>query len=113
MLLALVLPAMAVLPTLTCRRAAAPLRRQAPAQLNMPRHLAVIPDGNSRWAAREQKERIEGHWAGVDALRTLVESCARTDGIDVLTVYALSVENLQRPAAETRWLMQRPAIRTR
>lgn len=70
----------------------------------LPRHVALIPDGNSRWAERQGLPCRDGHRAGVDSLRTVVQTCAATQGIDTLTVYAFSSENWQRPAVETRWL---------
>lgn len=71
----------------------------------LPRHLAVIPDGNSRWARQEGRPRRDGHLKGVSAMRKLVESCVELDGVDVLTVYAMSMENWQRPPLETAWLL--------
>jgi undecaprenyl diphosphate synthase len=71
----------------------------------LPRHVAVIMDGNGRWAARRNLPRVEGHRAGIDAVRETVEACARL-GIDVLTLYAFSKENWKRPRAEVDTLMQ-------
>ncbi|MGD2115269.1 MAG: isoprenyl transferase [Acidobacteriota bacterium] len=70
----------------------------------LPRHLAVIMDGNGRWAARRGLPRVEGHRAGVKAVRETVETAARL-GIEVLTLYAFSVENWKRPRAEIWALM--------
>ena len=70
----------------------------------LPAHIAVIMDGNGRWAARRHLARVEGHRAGVDSVRDSVEVCARL-GIDVLTLYAFSVENWKRPLAEVQGLM--------
>jgi undecaprenyl diphosphate synthase len=76
-------------------------------QLNferLPAHIAVIMDGNGRWAAQRHLPRVEGHRAGIDAVRDTVETGARL-GIDVLTLYAFSVENWKRPASEVGMLM--------
>src|SRR5437868_13772062 len=70
----------------------------------LPRHIAVIMDGNGRWAATRHLPRVEGHRAGIDAVRDTVETSARL-GISVLTLYAFSVENWKRPAAEISTLM--------
>ena len=70
----------------------------------LPAHIAVIMDGNGRWAARRRLPRVEGHRAGIDSVRDSVEVCARL-GIGVLTLYAFSVENWKRPPAEVRGLM--------
>ncbi|MDP6579157.1 MAG: isoprenyl transferase [Vicinamibacterales bacterium] len=76
-------------------------------QLNferLPVHVAVIMDGNGRWAAQRHLPRVEGHRAGIDAVRDVVETSARL-GIDVLTLYAFSVENWKRPPTEVAVLM--------
>ncbi len=70
----------------------------------LPRHIAVIMDGNGRWAAQRHLPRVEGHRAGIDSVREVVESSARL-GIQVLTLYAFSLENWKRPAAEVSTLM--------
>jgi undecaprenyl diphosphate synthase len=70
----------------------------------LPSHVAVIMDGNGRWAAQRHLPRVEGHRAGIDSVRDVVESSARL-GIDVLTLYAFSVENWKRPRAEVNTLM--------
>jgi undecaprenyl diphosphate synthase len=70
----------------------------------LPRHVAVIMDGNGRWAATRHLPRVEGHRAGIDAVRDTVETSARM-GISVLTLYAFSVENWKRPDTEIRALM--------
>jgi undecaprenyl diphosphate synthase len=77
-------------------------------QLNpdaMPRHLAVIMDGNGRWARQRGLPRNMGHREGVKSVREIVESCARL-GMDVLTIYAFSVENWKRPKDEVDSLMK-------
>ena len=71
---------------------------------NLPVHIAVIMDGNGRWAAQRHLPRVEGHRAGIDGVRDTVETAARL-GIQVLTLYAFSVENWKRPAAEVGTLM--------
>jgi undecaprenyl diphosphate synthase len=70
----------------------------------LPRHIAVIMDGNGRWAAQRHLPRVEGHRAGIDSVRDIVESSARL-GIQVLTLYAFSVENWKRPVTEVSTLM--------
>src|ERR671914_252030 len=70
----------------------------------LPQHVAVIMDGNGRWAAQRHLPRVEGHRAGIDAVRDTVETAARL-GIQVLTLYAFSVENWKRPADEVGTLM--------
>jgi undecaprenyl diphosphate synthase len=71
----------------------------------LPKHLAVIMDGNGRWAERRHLPRIAGHKAGTETARTTIETCARLK-IEALTLYAFSVENWRRPKAETDFLMQ-------
>ena len=70
----------------------------------LPEHVAVIMDGNGRWAAQRHLPRVEGHRAGIDSVRDVVEGSARL-GIKVLTLYAFSVENWKRPASEVSTLM--------
>jgi undecaprenyl diphosphate synthase len=70
----------------------------------LPAHIAVIMDGNGRWAAQRHLPRVEGHRAGIDSVRDVVEGSARL-GIKVLTLYAFSVENWKRPATEVSTLM--------
>ena len=71
----------------------------------LPAHIAVIMDGNGRWAAQRHLPRVEGHRAGIDAVRDTVETAARLD-LKVLTLYAFSVENWKRPASEVSTLMR-------
>ncbi len=71
---------------------------------HLPAHVAIIMDGNGRWAARRHLPRVEGHRAGIDSVRDVVETSARL-GIGVLTLYAFSVENWKRPKAEVSTLM--------
>jgi undecaprenyl diphosphate synthase len=70
----------------------------------LPRHVAIIMDGNGRWAATRHLPRVEGHRAGTEAVRSSVETSARL-GISVLTLYAFSVENWKRPDSEISALM--------
>jgi undecaprenyl diphosphate synthase len=70
----------------------------------LPAHVAIIMDGNGRWAAQRHLPRVEGHRAGIASVRDVVETSARL-GIDVLTLYAFSVENWKRPRAEINTLM--------
>jgi undecaprenyl diphosphate synthase len=70
----------------------------------LPAHVAIIMDGNGRWAAQRHLPRVEGHRAGIDSVRDVVETSARL-GIGVLTLYAFSVENWKRPRAEVHTLM--------
>src|SRR5499427_7426190 len=70
----------------------------------LPAHIAIIMDGNGRWAAQRHLPRVEGHRAGIEAVRDVVETSARL-GIDVLTLYAFSVENWKRPPTEVNTLM--------
>ncbi len=70
----------------------------------LPAHIAVIMDGNGRWAAQRHLPRVEGHRAGIESVRDVVEGSARI-GIKVLTLYAFSVENWKRPITEVSTLM--------
>jgi undecaprenyl diphosphate synthase len=78
----------------------------------LPAHIAIIMDGNGRWAKRRSLPRAAGHKAGVEAVRTTVETCTRL-GIQALTLYAFSVENWKRPRAEvdTLWRLLRVYLR--
>ena len=71
----------------------------------LPRHIAVIMDGNGRWAERRHLPRIAGHRAGVKAARSIIESCSNLK-LPMLTLYAFSLENWRRPHAETDFLMR-------
>lgn len=75
------------------------------AQVAVPRHVAIIMDGNNRWAKKRLLPGIAGHKAGVDAVRAVIEVCAEA-GVEVLTLFAFSSENWQRPAAEVGALME-------
>jgi len=70
----------------------------------LPRHVAIIMDGNGRWARLRHKRRVEGHRAGIASVRDVVETSARL-GLQVLTLYAFSVENWKRPKTEVATLM--------
>src|SRR2546427_9209057 len=71
----------------------------------VPAHIAIIMDGNGRWAQKRGLPRVAGHRAGIKAVREVVEASAEI-GIPVLTLYAFSVENWKRPPAEVSVLMQ-------
>jgi undecaprenyl diphosphate synthase len=71
----------------------------------LPQHIAVIMDGNGRWAQRRHLPRVAGHRAGVQSARTAIETCTRL-GIPALTLYAFSMENWRRPKAEIDFLMR-------
>lgn len=71
----------------------------------IPRHVAIIMDGNNRWAKKRLLPHAAGHKAGVAAVRAVVEVCIET-GVEVLTLFAFSSENWQRPAAEVKALMK-------
>jgi undecaprenyl diphosphate synthase len=70
----------------------------------LPSHIAIIMDGNGRWAAQRHLPRVEGHRAGIESVRDAVETSARL-GIRALTLYAFSVENWKRPVTEVTALM--------
>jgi undecaprenyl diphosphate synthase len=78
----------------------------------LPAHIAIIMDGNGRWARRRGLPRAAGHRAGVEAVRLIVESCKRL-GLKALTLYAFSAENWKRPRAEidTLWWLMRVYLR--
>ncbi|UOY07678.1 isoprenyl transferase [Muricauda sp. SCSIO 64092] len=72
---------------------------------NLPKHIAIIMDGNGRWAKQRGKLRVFGHENGVEAVRRTVENCAKLK-IDFLTLYAFSTENWKRPKIEVQTLMR-------
>jgi undecaprenyl diphosphate synthase len=82
---------------------ASTLRLEVPAE-RRPRHIAIIMDGNGRWAGRQHLPRIAGHERGVDSVRRTTEECARLK-IEQLTLYCLSSENWKRPQTEINFLM--------
>jgi undecaprenyl diphosphate synthase len=79
--------------------------QEVPAHDGVPRHVAIIMDGNGRWAKRQHLPRIAGHRRGVESVRAAVRACAKR-GIDFLTLFAFSSENWRRPAEEVALLMQ-------
>ncbi len=78
--------------------------QEVPAHSDVPRHVAIIMDGNGRWAKRQHLPRIAGHRRGVESVRATVRSCAER-GIGFLTLFAFSSENWRRPAEEVALLM--------
>ena len=76
----------------------------APTSTRIPYHLAIIMDGNGRWAKERGLPRLAGHRAGTENLRRILKACVR-HGIKILTIYAFSTENWGRPAEEVRGLM--------
>jgi undecaprenyl diphosphate synthase len=75
-----------------------------PEASQVPRHVAIIMDGNGRWATKRLLPRVAGHVKGVDAVRKIVESCVER-GVEYLTLFAFSSENWRRPAEEVSYLM--------
>ena len=73
--------------------------------MRVPRHVAIIMDGNGRWAERRSLPRAAGHRAGLKPVRTCIEECARR-GVEALTLFAFSSENWKRPVTEVGMLMQ-------
>lgn len=71
----------------------------------LPRHIAIIMDGNGRWAKEKGKDRLFGHYNGVESVRNIVEGCAELQ-IGYLTLYAFSTENWERPKDEVSGLME-------
>ena len=71
----------------------------------LPKHIAIIMDGNGRWAKKRSFDRIRGHQEGIESARAVVK-CCRELGIQVLTLYAFSLENWSRPAIEIKALME-------
>ena len=80
------------------------LAAQGLAREKLPRHIAVIMDGNGRWAQAQGLPRVEGHRRGVKSVREIVEECARLE-LSQLTLYCLSSENWKRPRRELDFLM--------
>lgn len=79
--------------------------RAVPEALKVPRHIAIIMDGNGRWARKRLMPRVAGHAKGVDSLRDVIRSCLDR-GVEYLTVFAFSSENWRRPKDEVSFLMQ-------
>ena len=80
------------------------INRAEPAAAGVPRHVAIIMDGNGRWARRRGKPRLFGHRAGTENIRRIVHACVENN-VKYLTVYAFSTENWRRPADEVRFLI--------
>lgn len=78
---------------------------EATALARIPRHVAIIMDGNGRWARARGQPRLAGHRAGTRNIRRVLKACASC-GVEVLTIYAFSTENWGRPSAEVRGLMR-------
>jgi undecaprenyl diphosphate synthase len=81
-----------------------PLHIKAEAPAPLPQHVAIVMDGNGRWAQGQGRERTAGHHSGLNPVRTVIEECARR-GIGALTLFAFSSENWSRPAEEVANLM--------
>jgi undecaprenyl diphosphate synthase len=79
--------------------------KNVPESMPVPRHVAIIMDGNGRWATKRLMPRVAGHVKGVEAVRTCVEACIER-GIEYLTLFAFSSENWRRPAEEVSLLMR-------
>jgi undecaprenyl diphosphate synthase len=79
--------------------------REIPVPREVPRHIAIIMDGNGRWAKQRMLPRVAGHRKGVEAVRTTVRGCIER-GVEFLTLFAFSSENWRRPAEEVSILMQ-------
>jgi undecaprenyl diphosphate synthase len=80
-------------------------KQAIPASADVPRHIAIIMDGNGRWAKRRLMPRVAGHRKGVEALRGVIRACAER-GVSHLTVFAFSSENWRRPQEEVSLLME-------
>lgn len=74
---------------------------------NIPNHIAIIMDGNGRWANKRLMPRVAGHKAGMENVKTITKAASRMD-VKVLTLYAFSTENWKRPSDEVNFLMQLP-----
>jgi len=79
-------------------------KRGEKGQASRPRHIAIIMDGNGRWARRRMLPRLAGHRAGVENIRRIVEACVE-EGVEILTIYAFSTENWARPREEVQGLL--------
>ncbi|MBQ1657482.1 MAG: undecaprenyl diphosphate synthase family protein, partial [Rhodocyclaceae bacterium] len=71
----------------------------------IPRHIAIIMDGNGRWARQRMLPRVAGHRRGVEAVRNVLRACIRR-GVEYVTLFAFSSENWRRPPEEVRFLMK-------
>ena len=74
--------------------------------MNKPKHIAIIMDGNGRWAEKRGLKRVKGHEVGAEVVRSITEFCAANDEINRLTLYAFSTENWKRPRLEVEFLMK-------
>ncbi len=73
---------------------------------NLPRHVAIIMDGNGRWAQQRGMQRVKGHERGAEVVRDVMTFASRHDEIEILTLYAFSTENWKRPKMEVEFLMK-------
>ncbi|RME42371.1 MAG: di-trans,poly-cis-decaprenylcistransferase [Chloroflexi bacterium] len=87
------------------RQTAAAEQPAVPGLTKVPRHVAIIMDGNGRWARARGLPRLAGHRAGTDNIRRVLEGCVEA-GVEILTIYAFSTENWERPEREVRGLMR-------
>ena len=78
---------------------------ESTANNTIPKHVAIVMDGNGRWALNRNKKRMQGHKAGMEVARQVLEECARA-GVKVLTLFAFSSENWKRPEEEVSYLMR-------
>ena len=78
---------------------------ESTANITVPEHVAIVMDGNGRWAIKRNKKRMQGHKAGMDVAREVLEDCARA-GVKILTLFAFSSENWKRPHEEVSYLMR-------
>jgi len=74
--------------------------------MNKPKHIAIIMDGNGRWAEKRGLKRVKGHERGAEVVREITKYCSKNDEIDRLTLYAFSTENWKRPRLEVEFLMK-------
>lgn len=82
-----------------------PVHREVPDPAKIPRHIAIIMDGNGRWAKKRHLPKLVGHSAGVKSVRTVVRTCSEL-GVEALTLYTFSTENWLRPRTEVSQLMK-------
>ena len=87
------------------KAASAPVARRAPGPVALPRHVAIIMDGNRRWARRRGLSLVDGYRAGLEALRRALEACHELS-LETVTLFAFSSENWRRPSSEVRALME-------
>ncbi len=77
-----------------------------PESKNLPKHVAIIMDGNGRWARSRGLPRLRGHQKGIESIREIITECTKLDHIEYLTLYAFSSENWKRPQKEVDFLMR-------